>query len=168
MGFWDFWEDLADSWRGGVSGTASKSVKATTVDGSTRELTDAEKVARRHLFYIGAGLLAFIAAPAVYLAYKQTTAKGKKKKRGLTERERMLGISLENVSQQATGVIITSLASPVIATAAAYIIIQKLEDGAFMTKSLGNAAQTLLTVGAAGPMIQGIGGIATSAFKKGK
>jgi hypothetical protein len=79
-----------------------------------------------------------------------------------------LGKSLENASSQATGVILTGLAAPAISTAIAYILVQKLEDAKLITKGLGDATQGLLTVAAAGPMIQGIGQIAGSAFKAGK
>jgi hypothetical protein len=118
--------------------------------------------ARKQLnkFLLAGGLITGV--PAAYALYTlATTKKGEK----LSPRKEMMGRSLENFSSQATGAAITALASPVIATAAAYILIQKLEDAEYISRGLGNAAQTLLTVAAAGPAISGIGGIVGSAFK---
>lgn len=123
-------------------------------------------VARKQLTYLTAGVLAITAAPAAYIAYLSTT--GSKKKRGFTDRQIAQGKALENASSQATGVVMTMLAAPAIATAAAYIIVQKLEDARIIRKGLGNATQALLTVSAAGPAIQGIGGLLGTAFTKGK
>ena len=126
---------------------------------------DDANLARAQLVKFSALVVGLLAAPAVYAAYK-LQKRGKKQK--LSESEERLGVSLENASTQATGVLMTSLAAPAISTAVAYIIVQKLEDAKIITKGLGNATQGLLTVAAAGPAIQGIGQIASSAFKKGK
>ena len=119
--------------------------------------------ARKQLAYLLGGTLVVVGAPAIY-AYSL----GSKKKRKLTDKELVLGQTLENASSQATGLLQTLIASPPIATAAAYILVQKAEDAQYIVRGLGNAAQGLLTVQAAGPMIQGIGSIVGSAFKKGK
>lgn len=128
-------------------------------DGGTA--ADAER-ARYQLAALLGGALVVTAAPAMYAA--AISGKGKRKRK-LTDKEAMLGKSIENASQQATGVLMTALASPAISAVASYLIIQKLEDGRLISKGLGDAAQTLLTVSAAGPAIQGIGGMVTSAFK---
>ena len=123
------------------------------------ETVENQALARQQLALLTAGLIGVVAAPAVYAATR---------KKKLKAREQRTGIALENASQQATGVIMTGLAAPAIATAAAYILVQKLEDAKYITKGLGDATQGLLTVAAAGPAIQGIGGIAQSAFRRGK
>jgi heme/copper-type cytochrome/quinol oxidase subunit 2 len=124
-----------------------------------------EAVARKQLAVVGVAALALVSAPALYIAYK-ASSKGKKRK--MNEKELMYGQTLENASTQATGVLMTALAAPALSTAAAYILVQKLEDAKFITRGLGNATQGLLTVAAAGPALQGIGAIAGSAFKRGK
>jgi hypothetical protein len=122
--------------------------------------------ARRQLAIFGIALVGLVGAPTLY-AWHLKNRKGKKH-RAITDKDEMIGKSLENSSTQATGVLMTALAAPAISTATAYVIVQKLEDARIISKGLGDAAQGLLTVAAAGPMIQGIGQIATSAFKKGK
>ena len=102
-----------------------------------------------------------VAAPAVYSA-------ALRRKKRLTEREIRTGMALEQASAQITQLGMVALASPPIAAGLTYIGIQKLEDAQIISRSLGNAAQGLMTVAAAGPIIQGIGQIATSAFRKGK
>jgi hypothetical protein len=142
---------------GATTGPATGPVQsppAPALGGKTKD----EDKARLHLLVTAAGLATIVAAPT-YLAYS------KRKKKHMTPRDVMLGQSLENSSAQATGVLMTAVASPAIASAAAYILVQKLEDAGLITKSLGNATQSLLTVAAAGPAIQGIGGIVSSAFK---
>ena len=121
--------------------------------------------ARKQLAALAAGTAVIVGAPTLYIALK---GRKRGKRARITEKDVMLGKSLENASTQATALAMTGLASPAIAAVAAYLLIQKLEDSAFITKGLGNAAQTLLTVAAAGPAIQGIGQIAGSAFKAAK
>lgn len=122
-------------------------------------------IAKTDLALVGAGILGCIAAPAIYASYKGV---GKRRKKKLTDKEMLIGRSLENASSQATGLLMTALAAPAIATASAYILVQKLEDAKIITKGLGDATQGLLTVAAAGPALQGIGQIAGSAFTKAK
>lgn len=119
-------------------------------------------VARRQLknFLITGGLIV-----GVPIAYAAVVAATRKKGAKITPQQEMVGRTLENASSQATGLCLTALASPVIAAAASYILVQKMEDAEYISKGLGNAAQTLLTVSAAGPAIQGIGQIAQSAFQ---
>lgn len=120
---------------------------------------------RNQLAVLLAGGAAVVALPALYVAYK---GRKKGKKRKWTDEQLMMGTSLENASQSATGLLMTMMAAPAISTAVAYIIVQKLEDARIISRGLGNATQGLLTVAAAGPAIQGIGGIVRSAFTKGK
>lgn len=133
-----------------------------TTDGGTDD--DAMRARLQLAAFVG-GLIAVVSAPAIYALSK--TQKGRKKKK-MTDKELMVGQSLENASAQATGLLMTAVATPALATALAYILVQKMEDGRIITKGLGNATQGLLTVAAAGPAIQGIGQIAGSAFKRGK
>jgi len=122
--------------------------------------------ARTQLAYLGLGTLAVIGAPTIYAA--ALNARKGRKKRKLSENDMMIGRSLENASTQATGLLMTGLASPVIACVLGYVLVQKLEDAKYITTGLGNAAQTLMSVSAAAPMIQGIGQVAGSAFKAAK
>ena len=130
-------------------------------DEENKKIADVAQ-ARRELnrFLWAAGLI--VGVPIVYAAAVAAT---RKKGAQITPQQEMLGKTLENASTQATGLAVTALASPVIAAAASYILVQKLEDAEYISKGLGNAAQTLLTVSAAGPALQGIGGIFGSAFK---
>lgn len=118
--------------------------------------------ARNQLKLFLLGLVAVVGAPTGYALWKSSR---KGKKRSFSERDMIVGVNLENTSSQATGVLLTAIASPAISTAASYILVQKLEDANVISKGLGNAAQALLTVSAAGPAIQGVGQIAGSAFK---
>ena len=138
---------------GGLLGgnTDEENKKIASVAEARREL---------YLFLVAAGII--VAAPFIYAVAVAAT---RKKGAPITPQQEMLGKTLENASSQATGLATTALASPVIAAAASYILVQKLEDAEYISKGLGNAAQTLLTVSAAGPAIQGIGGIVGSAFK---
>ena len=130
-------------------------------DEDNKKIADVAMARRElYLFLVAAGMI--VAAPVVYAVAVAAT---RKKGAPITPQQEMLGKTLENASSQATGLATTALASPVIAAAASYILVQKLEDAEYISKGLGNAAQTLLTVSAAGPAIQGIGGIVGSAFK---
>lgn len=120
--------------------------------------------ARLHLLGTAAAVGAITAAPALYAL---SLRKGRRKRK-LTEKEIVLGEAMENASKTTSSVLVTALASPAIATAAAYIIIQKMEDARLIRKGLGNAAQTLLAVQAAGPMIGGLFQGIGSAFRRGK
>jgi len=108
--------------------------------------------------------LGLVAAPAIYAM----TRKKLKKARKLTPREEMIGVTVEHASSAATQLLAVSLASPAIAAAGAYILIQKLEDAAIISRGLGNATQSLMTVAAAGPALSAIGNITSSAFRAGK
>lgn len=121
--------------------------------------------ARKQLATLTAAMVGVVAAPAIYAAYLGSSKKRKKK---LTDKQIIQGKAIENASAQATGVLMTAIAAPAIAAASAYILVQKLEDGRLITKGLGDAAQALLAVAAAGPAIQGVGQIAGSAFTKAK
>lgn len=121
--------------------------------------------ARYHLLIAGGTALAIVGAPTMY-AYSKT--KKGRKKRALSDKELMLGRSLENASLAATGLLATALATPAIGTAIAYVGVQKLEDAQLISRGLGDAAQGLMTVAAAGPAIGGVLGGVTSAFTKAK
>ena len=130
-------------------------------DAENKKIADVAQARRQlNLFLLAGGLI--VGVPIVYAAAVAAT---RKKGAPITPQQEMLGKTFENASQQATGLAITALATPVIAAATSYILVQKLEDAEYISKGLGNAAQTLLAVSAAGPMIQGIGAIAGSAFK---
>lgn len=144
--------------------TASSQALFDTAPKPGTDSAEAMAAARAQLQYVGLGALALVSAPVIYAA----SMKKIRKKSRLTKRQERIGVSLENASQQATGVMMTALAAPALSAAAAYILIQKLEDAQYISRSLGNATQALLTVAAAGPAIQGIGQIATSAFRGGK
>lgn len=79
-----------------------------------------------------------------------------------------MGIALENAGVQWTNTVMTMAASPAVALPLGYIGVQKLEDSKIITKGLGNAVQTLMTVAVAAPLIQMATSVGTSAFKKGK
>ena len=102
-----------------------------------------------------------VAAPAVY-SYSL------RRRKRLTESDIRTGQTLEQASAAMTSVGMVALASPPIAAGLTYIGIQKMEDAGVISRSLGNAVQGLMTVAAAGPVIQGVGQLATSAFRKGK
>lgn len=163
-----FFEDLANIFATvvNVPGSGIELLPYTTPPVNAADTPTREQVlqARIHLLGTAAAVGAITAGPALY-AYK---LKKGRRKRKLTEKEMMLGEAMENASKTTSGVLVTALASPAIATAAAYILIQKMEDGQLIRKGLGDAAQTLLTVQAAGPMIGGLFQGIGSAFRRGK
>lgn len=115
--------------------------------------------ARQHAAVMLLAPIAVASAPAVY-----SLALGKKR---LKDHEVRTGIALENAAANSATLVQTALASSVVAAAYTYILVQKLETGKIISKGLGDAVQTLLTVSAAGPAIQGIANLGSAFAKRG-
>jgi len=150
-----FFEDLANLFGDVVNVAVTPTTGIVVFPPETADTTPTpEQVmqARIHLLGTAAAVGAITAAPALYAL---SLRKGRRKRK-LTEKEILLGETLENASKTTSSVLVTALASPAIATAAGYILIQKLEDARLIRKGLGDAAQTLLAAQAAGPMIGGL------------
>jgi len=169
MGFLDdlwwvlTWSPAASSSKSMLDAAAALEEKAlATTPGA--DSTEAYATARKQLIIGAAAVGAIVAAPAIY-----AITRSKRSRRGKRAQEdETLGVALENASSGATALLAVGIASPAIAAAGAYVLIQKLEDAKIISRSLGNAAQGLMAVAAAGPAIQGIGQVARSAFTKGK
>ena len=129
---------------------------------SYEALPDLAKRVSAKKFLLAEGLILCSAiAPAVY-------ALGLRRKAKLKAGEERLGVALENASTALQMPLVTALAAPAIAAGAAYLTVQKLEEAGYIDSRLGNDVQTLMSVAAAGPMIQGFANMAQSAFRKGK
>lgn len=164
---------------GPITGPVDASLPTGDADNPAPLDSEATRNVRAKRAVLTLGLAAgAIAAPTIY-AYSLKT---KKRKKALTEKELMLGRSLENTSQQMTQLSLTALAAPALAIPLAYWLIEigenfppaKYEDGVMVSPPgiwsgrFGDRMQTLLTASVAAPMIQGIAGLASSAFTRGK
>jgi hypothetical protein len=118
------------------------------------EISDSKARATRFLLAEGAILAGAVALPAAYIAYKGQK-KGKKAKRAAKD-DKML-LAMNDASNRAVSLL--AAIGPAVLLPVSYITVQKLEDAGVITKGLGDATQTLMTVAAAGQVASGIGSI---------
>ena len=120
---------------------------------------DTKKTAvSKYWYYAGVGLIALMAAGPLYRLSATTTGKASRKRSKASTFNEQTAASLDAASVNATRVL-ASLA-PAMGLPIAYIGVQMMEDHGMITKGLGDAAQTLLTVSASGQLIQGVGSLA--------
>jgi len=120
---------------------------------------DTKKTAvSKYWYYAGVGLIALMAAGPLYRLSATTTGKASRKRSKAYTFNEQTAASLDAASVNATRVL-ASLA-PAMGLPIAYIGVQMMEDHGMITKGLGDAAQTLLTVSASGQLIQGVGSLA--------
>ena len=120
---------------------------------------DTKKTAvSKYWYYAGVGLIALMAAGPLYRLSATTTGKASRKRSKASTFNEQTATSLDAASVNATRVL-ASLA-PAMGLPIAYIGVQMMEDHGMITKGLGDAAQTLLTVSASGQLIQGVGSLA--------
>jgi len=123
----------------------------------TTDATDKTAVSK-YWYYAGVGLIALMAAGPLYRLSATTTGKASRKRAKASTFNEQTAASLDAASVNATRVL-ASLA-PAMGLPIAYIGVQMMEDHGMITKGLGDAAQTLLTVSASGQLIQGVGSLA--------
>lgn len=134
------------------------------VPGTAATTEEEVRTARKHLLSMAAILGLGVFAPVVYTTLMSRRRTRSKKKKSAFEQT---GLAMERGGELYNNLILTAIASPAIALPIAYIGVQKLEDGQIITKGLGNAVQTLMTVAVAAPLLQ-FGSQAVSAFAKKK
>lgn len=145
------------------SGFAEDLVEKVAADLGIDGSDDIPKTAvSRYWLYAGAGLIALLAAGPIYrLAATQahtTPKKGSRKRSKAYTFNEQTAASLDAASLNATRVI-ASLA-PAVALPVSYIGVQMMEDHGMITKGLGDAVQTLITVSASGQALSGVASLA--------
>jgi len=117
--------------------------------------------AKRFLLAEAALLGGIVAAPAAYVAYTGYKKRKSAKKR---KQEDKVLTELSHASTRATTLL--SAFGPAFAIPATYITVQGLENAKYISKGLGDAVQTLLTMSAAAGLVGGVAGMALPFLKK--